>query len=225
MRQRIRDYQDAFYEQLGRIGKAISSPRRIELLDLLAQGPRTVEVLAEESNLSIANTSQHLRALRSARLVESTRKGTFASYSIVGEQVNRFLEALKALGEDRLSEIPQLHQSYLEKFGHAEPVNGNQLLSRITNGEVAVIDVRPVEEYQAGHIPGALSVPIADIENNLSRLRKNQEVVAYCRSRYCLLAAHAVEVLHRNGFKAFRLEDGIMEWKAHALPVETANDS
>ncbi len=224
MTQRIRDYQDAIYEQLGRIGKAVSSPRRIELLELLAQGPRTVEVLAEESNLSIANTSQHLRTLRSARLVETTRKGTYTMYSIAGDEVRQFLGALLLLGEKRLSEIPQLYQSYLEKHEGPEPVNGNQLFSRIADGDVTVIDVRPPEEYRAGHIPGAISMPLDDIEKNLSQFSKNQEVVAYCRGRYCILAAHAVDLLRRKGIKASRMEEGMLEWKARGLPVEDGNE-
>jgi rhodanese-related sulfurtransferase/predicted transcriptional regulator len=220
MKQRIRDYQDAIYEQLGRIGKAVSSPRRIELLELLAQGPRTVEVLAEESNLSIANTSQHLRALRSARLVDSTRKGTFASYYLAGDEVRLFLDSLKTLAEKRLSELQQIYQNYMETHGGLEPVNGKELYSRITAGEVTVVDVRPAEEYRAGHIPGAISMPVDNIKNSLTQLPEKQDVVVYCRDHYCVFAAHAVESLRRKGINALCMEDGFLEWKAQGLPLQ-----
>ena len=214
-----REYKDSIYEQLGRIGKAVSSPRRLELLDLLAQGPRTVEVLAREAGLGMANTSQHLGALRAAELVTAERQGTFVTYRLASVEVADFFRALRQLAESRLAEIERLTRDFLEARGVLEPVDRETLLGRVRRGEVTVLDVRPSEEYGAGHIPGALSVPLADLEQRLAELPRDREVVAYCRGPYCVLAVEAVRLLRAHGFRAVRLEDGVPDWRARGFDV------
>lgn len=207
------------YEQLARLGKAVASPPRLELLDLLCQGPRTVESLARESGLSVANTSQHLRVLHGARLVEAEKAGLFVTYRLADLAVCEFFQTLRALGETRLAEVESIVRQFKEAPDSLEPVEKKTLLGRIRRGEVILLDVRPVEEYQAAHIPGALSVPLKDLNSRLSKLRRSQQIVAYCRGPYCLLAVEAVKLLRAKGFQAQRLEDGVPEWRAAGLPV------
>ena len=214
-----RRFKDAIYEQFARIGKAISSPRRLELLDLLCQGPRTVEVLADEAGLTVANTSQHLQVLRSARLVEADKEGQFVNYRLADEAVCEFFRMLRLLAESRLAEIEQIVRQFMEGREDMEPMDKDGLLARVRDGEVTVLDVRPVEEYRAGHIPGALSVPLEELEHYLSELPKNQEIVAYCRGPYCVLTIEAVELLKTKGFNAVRLEDSIQDWRSRGFPV------
>ena len=212
-------FKDAIYEQFARIGKAISSPRRLELLDLLCQGPRTVEVLADETHQSIANTSQHLQVLRTARLVEREKEGQFVTYRLAGEEVGEFFNALQGLAEGRLAEIEQLVRQFFANLETLQPVDKETLLKQVRKGEVIALDVRPAEEYQAGHIPGALSVPLAELERRLAELPKSRTMVAYCRGPYCVLAVEAVELLRRKGFKAVRLEDSIHDWRRRGFRV------
>jgi rhodanese-related sulfurtransferase len=214
-----RAYKDSAYEQLARIGKAVASPRRLELLDLLAQGPRTVEVLAREAGLGVANTSQHLGALRAAELVTAERQGLFVTYRLASDDVADFFRALRQLAESRLAEIDRLTRDFLEARGVLEAADRETLLDRVRRGEVTVLDVRPSEEYSAGHIPGALSVPLADLAQRLAELPRDREVVAYCRGPYCVLAVEAVRLLREHGFRAFRLEDGVPDWRARGFDV------
>jgi len=218
---RDRDYKDAVYGQLGRIGQALASPRRLELLDLLCQGPRTVERLAGQIAMSVAATSHHLQALRAARLVEAAKQGQFVEYRIAGEEVCQVFVALRRLGESRLAEIEQVTRLFLESRKALEPVDRAALLRRVRQGEVTVLDVRPAEEYAAGHIPGAHSVPLADLKRRLSELPRKGEIVAYCRGPYCVMSVEAVSVLRAAGFKAVRMEDGVADWRARKWPVET----
>jgi rhodanese-related sulfurtransferase len=220
-----RTYKDSIYEQLARIGKAVASARRLELLDLLAQGPRTVEVLAREAGLGVANTSQHLGALRAAELVTSERHGLFVTYRLASGEVAAFFRALRQLAESRLAEIERLTRDFLDARGVLEPVDREALLDRVRRGEVTVLDVRPTEEYGAGHIPGALSVPLAELEQRLAELPRDQEIVAYCRGPYCVLAVEAVRLLREHGFRAVRLEDGIPDWRARGFDVATAAET
>jgi rhodanese-related sulfurtransferase len=223
-----RAYKDSVYEQLARIGKAVASPRRLELVDLLAQGPRTVEILAREAGLSVGNTSQHLGALRGAKLVAAERQGTFVTYRLASSEVADFSRALRQLAESRLAEIERLTRDFLQERGVLEPVDRGTLLDRVRRGEVTVLDVRPSEEYRAGHIPGALSVPLADLEQRLAELPRDREVVAYCRGPYCVLAVEAVRLLREHGFRAVRLEDGVSDWRARGFDVagtETAPEA
>lgn len=215
-----RKFKDAIYEQLGRVGKALASPRRLELLDLLCQGPRTVEALSKEAGQPIANTSQHLQVLRAARLVESEKQGLFVTYRLADEKVCALYRELRTLAESRLYEIQAVTRQFLEERGEMEPVDRDALASRVRSGEVTVLDVRPAEEFEAGHIPGAVSVPLADLEKRLAELPLDREVVAYCRGPYCVLAVKAVEVLRAKGFRAIRMEEGVPDWRARGLPVE-----
>lgn len=219
-----RRFKDTIYEQFARLGKAVSAPKRLELLDLLCQGPRTVEALAEQAAISVANASQHLQVLRAARLVEAEKKGFYVEYQLADEQVCRFFRSLRGLAETRLAEVEQVTRAYLEERGAMEAVQSTELLRRVRDGEVTVLDVRPSEEYRAGHIPGALSVPLSELKKRLAELPKNREVVAYCRGPYCVMAIDAVELLRKKGFKAHRMEQGVTDWRARGWRVETSNE-
>jgi rhodanese-related sulfurtransferase/DNA-binding transcriptional ArsR family regulator len=208
------------YEQLARLGKAISAPKRLELLDLLCQGPRTVEALAEQAAISVANASQHLQVLRAARLVDAEKKGLFVEYRLGGDDVGRFYVAVRSLGEARLAEVAQVANAYFEQRGALETVDGDELLRRVRAGEVTVLDVRPAEEYRAGHIPGALSIPVDELKSRIKQLPKSREIVAYCRGPYCVMAVEAVELLRKKGLKAHRLEQGVADWRARGWRVE-----
>ncbi|OGR02080.1 MAG: ArsR family transcriptional regulator [Deltaproteobacteria bacterium RIFOXYA12_FULL_61_11] len=215
-----RQFKDAIYEQLGRVGKALASPRRLELLDLLCQGARTVEALANEAGQSLANTSQHLQVLRMARLVETEKHGLFVTYRLADEKVCAFYRELRTLAESRLHEIQAVTRQFLEKRGEMEPVDRDVLAARVRSGEVTLLDVRPKEEFEAGHLPGAVSVPLAELEVKLADLPHDREVVAYCRGPYCVLAVQAVAVLREKGFRAIRMEEGVPDWRARGLPIE-----
>lgn len=216
-----RPFKNAIYQQLARIGKAAASPRRLELLDLLSQAPRTVEALARESNQTIANASRHLQVLRAARMVEAEKSGLFVTYRLADDGVADFFRALRLLAEARLTEIERLSRDYLEDREALEAVDREALLGRVQRGEVVVLDVRPIEEYRAGHIPGARSIPLKELESRLGEIPADQEVVAYCRGPYCLFAVEAVQRLRAHGFKATRLEDSLADWRAHGMDVQT----
>ncbi len=220
-----RHFKNAIYEQFSRIGKAVASPRRLELLDLLRQGPRTVEVLARASDQSLANTSQHLQVLRRARLVESEREGRLVKYRLADETVCEFFRSLQRLAEDRLAEVERVTREFLEERGAMEPVDRHTLLERVHRGQVTVLDVRPPEEYRAGHIPGAISVPLSELDSRLAELPADREIVAYCRGPYCVLAIEAVELLRERGFEATRLEDGVPDWRARGFPVAASEQA
>jgi rhodanese-related sulfurtransferase len=207
------------FQHVARIGHAVASAPRLALLDLLRQGPRTVEALAREVGLSLANTSQHLKVLRQARLVEGEKHGTFVTYRIADRGVDDFFGALRGLAENRLAEVQQIARIFVEKRGSLDPVDRQRLLARVHAGEVMVLDVRPAEEYRAAHIAGAISVPLKELEARLETLPKDREVVAYCRGPYCVLAPEAVRVLRGRGYRAEVLEDGISEWRARGLPL------
>lgn len=219
MKSRNRRFKTAIYEQFARIGKAISNPSRLELLDLLCQGPRTVETLAKEAGLGLANTSQHLKALREARLVSAEKDGLFVTYRLADEQVCQFYQSLRSLAETHLTEIREITREFLGSRQSLQPVDRDQLLTKVRDGGVTVLDVRPPEEFQAGHLPGALSIPLKELERRLSELPRDREVVAYCRGPYCVLAVEAVDMLRAQGFTAFRLEDGVQDWQARGFPV------
>jgi rhodanese-related sulfurtransferase len=217
-----RRFKDSMYEQLARIGKAVAAPKRLELLDLLSQGPRTVERLSTEAALSIANASQHLQVLRAARLVEAEKKGFYVEYRLADEQVGLFFRGMRSLAHARLAEADRVSRTYFEQRGALEPVAGEELLRRVRKGEVTVLDVRPVEEYRAGHIPGAISVPVEDLEARMKELPKSREIVAYCRGPYCVMAVEAVKLLRKKGRKAHRMEQGVVDWRARGWPIEKA---
>lgn len=224
MRSPARRFKTAIYEQFARVGKALSNSARLELLDLLCQGPRTVEALAREANLMVANTSQHLKVLRAARLVEAEKEGLFVTYRLADEEVCQFFRSLRSLSESRLAEISEITRKFLEDQEGMEPVDRQVLLARVRSGEVTVLDVRPQEEYQAGHLPGALSVPLKELERRLSELPRDRDIVAYCRGPYCMLAVEAVKMLRARGFKAIRLEEGIGDLRAQGFPVAVGTE-
>lgn len=217
-----RRFKDSLYEQFARIGKAVSAPKRLELLDLLAQSPRTVEALAEQASLSIANASQHLQVLRAARLVETEKKGLHVEYRLAGHEVSAFYLALRGLAESRLADVEHVTRAYFEERGALEAVESEELLRRVKRGEVTVLDVRPAEEYRAGHIPRALSIPVGELEARLDELPTDREIVAYCRGPYCVMAVEAVALLRKNGFTAHRMEHGVAEFRARGLRVQSS---
>ncbi len=212
------------YQELSRIGKAIASPARLQLLDLLCQGPRTVESLARETDLSLANASQHLRVLHAARLVETEKSGVFVTYRLADPSVCEFFQSMRSLGEARLAEIESILRQFREAPDSLEPVEKKTLISRVRKGEVILLDVRPAEEYRAAHIAGAVSVPLKELNVRLSNLPRDKEIVAYCRGPYCILAIEAVRLLKARGFRAKRLEDGVPEWRAQGLPVAVGDE-
>ncbi|MBI3982019.1 MAG: metalloregulator ArsR/SmtB family transcription factor [Gemmatimonadetes bacterium] len=213
------------YQQLARIGKALASPRRLELLDLLSQGPYTVERLARLTGQSVANTSQHLQLLRRARLVEAEKRGLYVTYRLPDDRVAEFYRALRLLAEARLDEIQRLARDFLRARGVLEPVDRDVLIGRVLRGEVTLLDVRPSEEYRAGHIPGAVSVPLGQLEQRLAELPRDRDIVAYCRGPYCVLAVEAVARLSAHGFKAWRLEDGLPDWRSRGLAVALSGET
>lgn len=220
-----RRFKDSLYEQFARVGKAIAAPKRLELLDLLCQSPRTVEALADQAAISVANASQHLQVLRAARLVDCERKGLYVEYRLADDEVGGFFLTLRGLAESRLAEVEQVTRTYFHGRGAMEAVAGDELLRRAKSGTVTVLDVRPIEEYRAGHIPGALSIPVDELQARLKELPKNREVVAYCRGPYCVMAVEAVELLRRKGFDARRMEQGVVEWRARGGRIQSEHDT
>ena len=219
-----RRFKDSIYEQVARLGKAASAPKRLELLDLLCQGPRSVEALALQAGISLANASQHLQVLRGARLVDAEKKGLRVEYRLASDDVCQFFLTLRGLAESRLAEIDQVTREYFESRGAMEAVEGEELLRRVREGEVTVLDVRPAEEYRAGHIPGALSIPVSELKARLRELPKGRDVVAYCRGPYCVMALEAVQLLRAKGFEAHRMEQGVVDWRARGWRVETEGE-
>jgi len=219
-----RDVKDGLYEQFARIGKAVANPKRIELLDLLCQGERSVEVLAKAASIGVTNTSAHLKVLREARLVETRKDGTRVFYRLADETVCSFFLSLRDLASDRLAEVDQVVRDYFEARDQLDPVGRAELLALADDGDVIVLDVRPGEEYAAGHIPGAISMPLGELEGRLASLPRDAVIVAYCRGPYCVLAPQALSLLHRAGFRARRLEDGLPEWRQAGLPVAVGEE-
>lgn len=217
-----RRIKERIYEQLARVGKAVASGRRMELLEILAQGERTVEKLAKETSLSIANTSHHLHVLRDACLVDARKEGLYVHYRLADPTVYELLRLMREIGERRLSELNGLVATYLTARDELEPVTREGLLERARAGTVLVIDVRPAEEYQAGHIPGAVSIPLGELERSTREIPAGKDIVAYCRGPYCVYAFRAVEILRLRGLRARRLMEGFPEWRAAGMPVETS---
>lgn len=209
--------QDVF-AQLARIAKALAHGNRLELLEFVAQGPRSVDQLARVTRLSVANASKHLQELRQAGLIRARKEGLRVYYELSGSDVVALVAMLRQVAETRLAEVEQLLRTYITARDDLEPVPAAELLQRAEQGLVTVLDVRPAEEYAAGHLPGAINIPVGDLPKRLRRLPKGQEVIAYCRGPYCLLAVDAVALLREKGFKARRLADGYPEWVAAGFP-------
>lgn len=215
-----RQFKDQIYEQFARIGKALSSGRRLEVLELLAQAEHTVEELAREAAMSVANCSQHLQVLRAARLVEVRREGLFAKYRLADDHVLRLWLAFREIGEARLTEISRVVDTFLTDRKTLQAISTGELRNRLKEGSVVLLDVRPAPEFEAGHIVGARSIPVAELDRRLQELPKRREIVAYCRGPYCVYADEAVDLLRSRGFKAVRFDRGYPDWKAAGLPVE-----
>jgi len=218
-----RELKDPLYAEFARIGHAVSTPKRIELLDLLAQGEKTVEQLAEQSSTPLKNTSAHLRVLRQARLVETRRESTYVYYRLTGDDVFRFVRDLQAVARVRLAEVERVAKAYVDARDELEPVSLDELRRRLRAGDVTVIDVRPEEEYRAGHIPGAISIPVAQLKRRLAEIPRRREVIAYCRGPYCVYSVEAVGILRKRGYHARRAEEGLPHWRTSGLPIATGD--
>jgi len=215
-------FKNDLFEQFARVGQALSSGKRLQMLEYLAQGERSVDALARMTGLSVANTSQHLQQLRQAGLAAARKEGLYVFYRLSGDSIVRLLAALRVVGQEHLAEVDKLIKLYFESKDSLEPVPAKELLQRAKTGVVTVLDVRPPEEYAAGHIRGAINVPLFELARRLHEIPSGKEIVAYCRGPYCLLAFEAVAQLRKKGRKARRLEDGFPEWKSAGLPVERA---
>ncbi len=213
-------FKHDLFTQFARIGKALGSANRLKLLELLAQGERSVESLAKASDLSVANTSQHLQQLRQSGLASARKQGQSVYYRIAGNEVIRLLDMLHHVAEKNLADVERLINTFLTVRDSLEPIPAKELLERVRKGLVIVLDVRPREEFEAGHIPNAVNVPLEELEQNLNEFSPDQEVVAYCRGPHCILAYEAVARLRKKGLKARRLADGYPEWMSAGLPVE-----
>jgi rhodanese-related sulfurtransferase len=219
-----RQAKDALYEQFARIGKAVANPKRIELLDLLAQGEHCVDDLAQSADMGITNTSNHLQVLRHARLVETRKEGTRVLYRLADEGVLRLYVAIRDLAQMRLAEVDQVVRDYFLARDVLEPITREELVERAEHDRIIVLDVRPKHEYEAGHIPGAVSVPLEELQDRLASLHTRTEIVAYCRGPYCVLATEAIQLLRGGGFRARRLKDGMPEWRLAGLPVAVGRE-
>lgn len=216
-----RNVKNLLYEQVARIGKAAASPKRLELIELLCQGEKTVESLSQQAELDVKSTSAHLKELKAARLVRSRKDGKYVHYALADIAVARFWVALRTLAEGRLLELQEVVTEFLADPKQLAPVDRRAFIGRARQGEIVVIDVRPADEFAAGHLPFARSIPVAELKKRLHELPRNKEIVAYCRGPFCLMARDAVALLRQQGFHAARLEDGVAEWRAAGLAVES----
>jgi rhodanese-related sulfurtransferase len=219
-----RAFKDTLYAQFARVGHALSSPKRLEILDLLSQREKAVEDLAAATATPVKNTSAHLRVLRQARLVETRKVGTRVLYRLGDGGVDRCLDALQALARTRLTEVEHITRLFVESRDELHPVTLQELRKRLRDGSATVVDVRPREEYEAGHIPGAISMPVAQLKRRMKELPRSREVIAYCRGPYCLYSLDAVTLLRKGGFRARRAHQGLPQWRGAGLPVTAGAD-
>ncbi|MDQ0160974.1 ArsR/SmtB family transcription factor [Aeribacillus alveayuensis] len=208
-----REFKDFIYGEFARIGKALSSPKRLELLDLLTQGPKSVEYLATETKMSVANTSKHLQTLLEAKLVMFAKEKNYVIYRLASEKVRNLVLALRKTAEDRIAEINYVRNDFILRKNKLKTITIEDLIKKMEEGSIILIDVRPVDEYESGHIPNSISMPTSELEERLSSLPKEKEIVAYCRGPYCVYATEAVELLRSKGYNALLLEVGVNEWK------------
>ena len=218
------NFKHDLFTQFAVVGKALSNGNRLELLEFLAQGERSVEDLAMVSGLTVANTSRHLQQLRQAGLILGRKQGLKVFYRISGDDVIELLDALRNVAERHLADVDKLVNTFLTVKDSLEPIPRDELLARVNDDLVTVIDVRPTEEYEAGHVPGAKNIPLSELEKHLEQFDPEQEIVAYCRGPHCILAFDAVARLREKGFKARRLQDGYPEWKTAGLPIADSNN-
>ncbi|MFQ5794988.1 MAG: ArsR/SmtB family transcription factor [Candidatus Bipolaricaulia bacterium] len=215
-----RQHKERLYHLFAQVASAMANPHRLELLDLLVQAPRTVEELAREASMSVANTSQHLQRLKQARLVVNERDGLYVRYHLADPAVARLWLKLRAVAERQLAEVEQALDAYRNRRHEFEWISADELRTRLRNGEVVLLDVRPGVEYQAGHLPGAISIPLDELEHRLSELPQDQTIVAYCRGPYCVYADEALELLAERGWNVARLEEGVAEWQQTGYVLE-----
>lgn len=211
--------KQALYGEFALVARALGSPHRLEMLEQLAQGERGVEALAERVGLAVANASQHLQQLRRAGLVTSRREGKFVRYRLADDAVLGLMTALSDVAERNLAEVDRIQRTYFAARDSMEPVSRDELMKRMRDGLVTVLDVRPPDEFSMGHVPGAVNIPLGELEERLAQLDPDQEIVAYCRGPWCVLSFEAVAALRKRGFKVRRLQDGLPEWRAAGLPV------
>lgn len=215
-----RKIKDNIYSSLATIAKAVSSPKRIEIVELLSQGEKSVEEISEQTDLGIKNTSAQLKELKSARLLDSRKDGKYVYYFLSDNSVAHFLIHLRSFAENRSTELQKITRESLSSPSDLVGVDRKSLMSKAKKGEVIIIDVRPPDEFSQGHIPYAQSIPISELKKNLRKIPKEKEIIAYCRGPYCFFAKEAVELLRTNGFDAKRLKDSIFDWENHGLPIE-----
>ena len=220
-----REFKDGIFELLARVGSAFGSPKRVEIVDLLAQGERSVESIASATGMTVANTSRHLGVLRNSGLVTSRRDGLYVMYRVADESVVAGYQGLRALAESRVAEVRRLAEAFFGDVDGAEPIGLDEMLARSGSGDVVVVDVRPRLEYEAGHLPGAINIPLDDLSQHLSDFDTDTTIVAYCRGPYCVLAAQAVAQLRDAGLQAQRLDGGPLEWSAAGLPLTLPSDN
>jgi rhodanese-related sulfurtransferase/predicted transcriptional regulator len=220
-----RTFKSTVYKHLARLGKALSSGPRLEILDLLTQGPRTVESIATEIGQSVANTSHHLRTLARARLVDADRTGLFVTYRVVDDDVSILFAAMRALGERQLRELTETTARFLADRGGCEAIDAAALRQRLDAGDVTLIDVRPASEFAAGHLPGAINIPAEELDARLAEIPAERDVVAYCRGPFCVMAVDAAAALRERGLRASHFDRSVADWRALGLPVETGRAS
>ncbi|MFN4763192.1 ArsR/SmtB family transcription factor [Gillisia sp. Q332] len=218
-----REFKNKIYTELAKVTKALGNPRRMEIIDLLAQGPFSVEKIAEQTSLSVANASQHLQVLKGALLVEISRKGNFIYYHLAGESVFQVWRALRELGLAQNAEAEKLVHDFYHSENQLEPVTLKELRQKITGQDVVILDVRPGEEYEHGHIKEAISIPVEELAGRMDELPRDSEIIAYCRGPLCVYADEAVSLLREKGFKAKRLKEGYPDWKAMGFPAEISH--
>jgi rhodanese-related sulfurtransferase len=221
----IREFKTSLYKEMSGMTKALGNPHRLEILDLLAQGPAAVEYVAMNTNLTVANASQHLQVLKNAFLVESERRGKYNYYKLANKQVFEAWCAFRRLGFSLNNEIANLFLDFRKERKHLKMVSTEELVRMIRNDSVVIVDVRPEEEFKTGHIENALSFPRTDLRDRMNELPKEKEIVAYCRGPLCMMADDAVEMLNQNGYRASRLEKGFPDWSTDNLPIERENDT
>lgn len=215
-----REFKDKAYNELAKVTKAMGNPRRMEIIDLLAQGPFSVEKISEQTNLSVANASQHLQVLKGAGLVEISRKGNFIYYQLAGEKVFEAWRALRELGFAQNPEAGKIVKDFYQSNDQMEPVTMEELYQKFSHKGVVILDVRPGEEYERGHIKKAVSIPVEELASRIKDLPKNAEIIAYCRGPLCVYADEAVKLLRKRGYNAKRLKEGYPDWKAMGFPAE-----
>lgn len=220
-----REFKSIMYENLARMGRAVSSAARIELLDVLAQGPRTVESLAFEIGRSVSNTSQHLQILRRSNLVRTRREGTYIAYALADAMVGEFTRGLRIMGMSRMAEMRLTMEQFFRDRTSLESLDGDALRRLMEEGSVTVIDVRPNAEYLAGHLAGAISAPLSELKTRMSALPEDRDIAAYCRGPYCVMAIDAAEILVQNGFRAFHVAEGIEDFRAKNFTIVTEGAS